>query len=106
MEADPTYIVMQISSLRIWYFSIIAVVLVAVILAVGSLWLNARAQIALTQKKDDFVSAVSHELRTPLNAIIGFADLLLENIYGQLNEEQKEFIIDIKSSARVKPLLQ
>lgn len=52
-----------------------------------------------SQFKTEFMATMSHELRTPLNAIIGFADLLLENIYGQLNEEQKEFITDIKSSA-------
>src|SRR5688572_7828689 len=31
---------------------------------------------------------MSHELRTPINAIIGYSSLLLENIYGPLNEEQ------------------
>ncbi len=76
MEIDPTYVVTQISELRIWYFSIIAVVTLAVTLAVGSLWLNARAQIILAQKKDDFVSAVSHELRTPLTSIRMHAEML------------------------------
>ena len=42
---------------------------------------------------------MSHEIRTPLNAIIGFTDMLLESVYGELNEEQKDFIMDIKSSA-------
>ncbi len=76
IETDPTYIVTQISELRIWYFSIMAVVTLAVTLAVGSLWLNARAQITLAQKKDDFVSAVSHELRTPLTSIRMHAEML------------------------------
>ncbi len=52
-----------------------------------------------SQFKTEFMATMSHELRTPLNAIIGFAELLVEGFYGQLNEEQKEFIIDIKSSA-------
>ena len=52
-----------------------------------------------SQFKTEFMATMSHELRTPLNAIIGFADLLLEGVYGSLNEEQQEFIIDIKSSA-------
>jgi signal transduction histidine kinase len=42
---------------------------------------------------------MSHELRTPLNAIIGFSDLLIEGTYGVLNNEQIEFVEDIKNSA-------
>lgn len=52
-----------------------------------------------SQFKTEFMSTMSHELRTPLNAIIGFADLLLEEVYGPLNKEQLEFVNDIKSSA-------
>ncbi len=52
-----------------------------------------------SQFKTEFMATMSHELRTPLNAIIGFTDLLLEDVYGALNEEQNEFITDIKSSA-------
>ncbi|MFX1311370.1 MAG: PAS domain S-box protein [Promethearchaeota archaeon] len=49
--------------------------------------------------KTEFLASMSHELRTPLNAIIGFTDLLLEGVYGQLNSEQLEFIKDIKESS-------
>ncbi len=52
-----------------------------------------------SQFKTEFMSTMSHELRTPLNAIIGFTDLLLEGAYGPLNENQLEFIKDIKASA-------
>ena len=38
--------------------------------------------------KSAFVSRVSHELRTPLNAIIGYADMLMEAVYGPLSETQ------------------
>jgi len=53
-----------------------------------------------SQFKTEFMATMSHELRTPLNAIIGFTDLLLEGAYGKLNENQLEFINDIKSSAQ------
>jgi len=52
-----------------------------------------------SQFKTEFMGTMSHELRTPLNAIIGFADLLLDSGYGELSDDQKDFIIDIKSSA-------
>ncbi|MHA1793421.1 MAG: ATP-binding protein [Promethearchaeota archaeon] len=41
--------------------------------------------------KSIFLANVSHELRTPLNSIIGFSESLLEEIGGELNEDQKEF---------------
>ncbi|MFX1364394.1 MAG: PAS domain-containing sensor histidine kinase [Promethearchaeota archaeon] len=49
--------------------------------------------------KSEFMSVMSHELRTPMNAIIGFSDLLMEGDFGQLNENQKDFLYDIKGSA-------
>lgn len=78
-EDDPAWIAKQISQIRNWYFSIITVVLLAVMLALGSLWLAARAQIKLAQKKDDFISAVSHELRTPLTSIRMYSEMLEKN---------------------------
>jgi PAS domain S-box-containing protein len=39
-----------------------------------------------------FYASMSHELRTPINAILGYSTLLLENIYGALNEKQSEGI--------------
>ncbi|MCK4281222.1 MAG: PAS domain-containing sensor histidine kinase, partial [Candidatus Lokiarchaeota archaeon] len=51
-----------------------------------------------SQFKTEFMGSMSHELRTPLNAIIGFTDLLLESSYGPVNEDQFDFLKDIKSS--------
>ena len=43
---------------------------------------------------------MSHELRTPLNAIIGFSEVLLERMFGELNEKQDDYLKDIHSSGR------
>jgi signal transduction histidine kinase len=50
--------------------------------------------------KSEFLANVSHELRTPLNAIIGFSEVLLEKMFGELNEKQNEYVDDILSSGR------
>lgn len=50
--------------------------------------------------KSEFLANMSHELRTPLNAVIGFSELLLEEIPGKLNSEQKECIEDILSAGK------
>ena len=42
--------------------------------------------------KSEFVTNVSHELRTPLNSIIGFSELLLDSIPGELNEKQAKYV--------------
>ena len=39
-----------------------------------------------------FLSMLAHELRSPLNAIHGYLDLVLDDIAGPLNEQQREFI--------------
>lgn len=41
--------------------------------------------------KTDFLANVSYQLRTPLNAIMGFAEILDNEYFGQLNEKQKEY---------------
>lgn len=48
--------------------------------------------------KSDFLSRMSHELRTPLNAVIGFSELLLERLVGDLTPKQAEFVRDIRDS--------
>jgi len=52
------------------------------------------------QHKSDFLANMSHELRTPLNAIIGFSEVLLEKMFGELNAKQLDYLNDIHSSGR------
>ena len=43
---------------------------------------------------------MSHELRTPLNAIIGFSEVLLERLFGDLNDKQADYLQDIHASGK------
>ena len=78
-EIDPRWITKRIGELQHLYLGIVVVVAVAVILALASLWRTTRAQLALAQKKDEFISAVSHELRTPLTSIRMYIEMLENN---------------------------
>ena len=52
------------------------------------------------QHKSEFLANMSHELRTPLNAIIGFSEVLLERLFGDINDKQDDYLKDIHSSGR------
>jgi PAS domain S-box-containing protein len=47
-----------------------------------------------------FYASMSHELRTPINAVLGYSTLLLERIYGPLNDKQAEGIERTQRAAR------
>lgn len=52
----------------------------------------------MNQLKTQFLSTISHELRTPLNCILGYAELLREELYGQVNEAQVNALKNIFDS--------
>lgn len=49
--------------------------------------------------KGQLLSRVSHELRTPLGSILGYSELLRDDVYGAITEEQKEVVGNISHSA-------
>jgi signal transduction histidine kinase len=53
---------------------------------------------AASLHKSEFLANMSHELRTPLNAILGFSQVLREQMFGEVNEKQAEYLDDILSS--------
>jgi signal transduction histidine kinase len=46
---------------------------------------------AADRLKSEFIANVSYQLRTPLNAIMGFAEILANQYFGELNERQQEY---------------
>ena len=49
--------------------------------------------------KTDFITSISHELRTPLTSIQGYVDLLLMGVTGDLNDEQRNFMMIVKNNS-------
>lgn len=67
---------------------------------------NAQLDIASEQaeralrSKSEFIATMSHELRTPLNAIIGFSDIMVQGMHGELNEKYNDYSNEIASAGR------
>ena len=55
---------------------------------------------AASRHKSEFLANMSHELRTPLNAVIGFSEVLLQRMFGELNAKQDEYLQDIYASGQ------
>jgi signal transduction histidine kinase len=58
-------------------------------------------QLALaSQHKSQFLANMSHELRTPLNAILGYAELLVDGIYGVLPDRPRGVLDRIQNNGK------
>jgi signal transduction histidine kinase len=53
----------------------------------------------LDRLKDEFLSLVSHELRTPLTSIRGYLELVLDDEAGELNPEQRRFLLAVERNS-------
>ena len=50
--------------------------------------------------KSEFLANMSHELRTPLNAILGYTELILDNIYGEVPEKIEDVLKRLEKNGR------
>jgi signal transduction histidine kinase len=69
-------------------------------LALAELDEKSRQLETISRHKSEFLANMSHELRTPLNAIIGFSEVLRQQLFGELNERQLEYLDDVLLAAR------
>ena len=54
----------------------------------------------LDRLKSSFLANMSHELRTPMNSILGYTELMLDRVDGEINEEQEKSLLKVENNAK------
>jgi signal transduction histidine kinase len=52
------------------------------------------------EHKSQFFANMSHELRTPLNAVLGYAELLVDGLYGEMPPKAREVLERVQANGR------
>jgi two-component system phosphate regulon sensor histidine kinase PhoR len=86
-------------------FTLSGLILVAMIVGVFLIYRLTAAQIDLSEKKSDFVSAVSHELKTPLTSIRMYAEMLKFGWVADKEKEESYFEFICSESERLSRLI-
>jgi signal transduction histidine kinase/HAMP domain-containing protein len=55
---------------------------------------------AASRHKSQFLANMSHELRTPLNSVLGFTEMLVDGIYGELPDKAKTTVARVQANGR------
>ena len=62
---------------------------------------EALEQLEIASKhKSEFLANMSHELRTPLNAILGYTELILDKIYGDIPDKIQKVLERLEKNGR------
>ncbi len=102
---NPDQLADSAQLIRVTLILLIALALAAILAGGYFVAVDTRRQLALAQKKTDFVSNVSHELKTPLTSIRMFAELLADNRVKEPEKRSRYLRIIASESERLARLV-